>query len=69
MNQSYDSHGLFYAPVNRSLVLAVDDNGNPAGKYKKMHRGVKFLVPEKHAFISLLPMLLPYRFLFSAWSL
>lgn len=55
MNQSYDSHGLFYAPVNRSLVLAVDDNGNPAGKYKKMHRGVEILGPGKARFYFIAP--------------
>lgn len=39
--QTYAEHMLFGDPVYKDLVLAVDENGMPAGRYKDIHSGVE----------------------------
>ncbi len=39
-NQALNSHALFFDPVNKDLILATDEKGNPAGKYIDKPRGV-----------------------------
>ena len=39
--QTYAEHMLFGDPVYKGLVLAVDEKGMPAGKYKDIHSGVE----------------------------
>ena len=39
--QTFAGHLLFFDPINKGLVLAVDENGRPAGRYKDIHPGVE----------------------------
>lgn len=58
INQSYNSYGLNFDPVNRQLIFDVDENGNPAGRYKEVRSGVEvnkegtvrfnFIAPNAH---------------------
>lgn len=41
INQCYNSYGLNFDPVNRQLIFAVDEHGNPAGRYKEVRSGVE----------------------------
>lgn len=40
-NQVLHEHALFFDPVDRDIVLATDDAGNPMGKYVHKHAGVQ----------------------------
>ena len=40
-SQTYAEHMLFGDPIYKGLVLAVDEKGRPAGKYKDIHPGVE----------------------------
>lgn len=58
INQSYNSYGLNFDPVNRQLIFDVDEHGNPAGRYKEVRSGVEvnkegsvrfnFIAPDAH---------------------
>ncbi|MDT8715912.1 enterochelin esterase [Clostridium sp. 19966] len=58
INQSYNSYGLNFDPVNRQLIFAVDEQGNPAGRYREVRSGVEvnvegtvrfnFIAPNAH---------------------
>ncbi|MDP4090400.1 MAG: alpha/beta hydrolase-fold protein [Bacillota bacterium] len=58
INQSYNSYGLDFDPVNRQLIYAFDENGKPAGRYKEVRSGVEvnkegtvrfnFIAPNAH---------------------
>lgn len=39
--QTYAEHILFGDPINKGLILAVDEKGRPAGRYKDVHAGVE----------------------------
>ena len=40
-HQTYMGHMLFFDPINKGLVLAVDENGKPAGRYVDIHAGAE----------------------------
>ena len=40
-NQTFAEHMLFGDPIYKGLVLAVDEKGRPAGRYKDVHPGVE----------------------------
>lgn len=48
--QSYAEHMLFGDPVYKGLVLAVDEKGMPAGKYKDIHPGVEITADKEARF-------------------
>ncbi|HKM35707.1 MAG TPA: alpha/beta hydrolase-fold protein [Lachnospiraceae bacterium] len=40
-DQTFAGHLLFFDPINKGLVLAVDEKGRPAGRYVDVHPGVE----------------------------
>ncbi len=42
-SQTYAEHMLFGDPIYKGLVLAVDEKGRPAGKYRDVHPGVEIV--------------------------
>ncbi len=41
--QTYGEHMLFGDPIYKGLILAVDEKGRPAGRYKDIHPGVELV--------------------------
>lgn len=39
--QSFEEHMLMFDPIYKGLILRVDEQGRPAGKYKDIHPGVE----------------------------
>ena len=55
LNQAYDCQMLFNDPVYKKVVHAFDQQGNPAGKYAEVPKGIQILGPGKVQFDFLAP--------------
>ncbi|HEX3075598.1 MAG TPA: alpha/beta hydrolase-fold protein [Lachnospiraceae bacterium] len=49
-HQTYEEQILFFDSVYKQVIYAVDEKGNPAGRYRDIHRGVEILSQGKVQF-------------------